>query len=459
MGDDSLVALADTSTVATSGAEATHQVMPHAEGFMIDIARFLLRVFGATHVSETVATLLMVFLSTVVSISIFWLVRRILFSVVDSIVKKTNTDWDDKIFNHKVLNRAAYLPSIISMMAFGMAIEADNWIIHVYMKCVFLYMTLSVSQFLVSLINSVFEAFCEKNPKLRSLGSVKQLVVYVIYIMMFIVMVSIVIDKNPTAIIGALGASAAIMTLVFKETIESLVAGIQLAGNNMLSPGDWVVVPKADANGIVTEVNLNTVKIRNWDNTITTVPPSTLLKDSFTNWKGMKEGAGRRIARSININMDTVRFLTEEELQRYQYMPELYNFFEHRKQGGEAAMEDVTNLTLFRHYMYTYLSRHPQLVREGKGNNMRVMVRYMPATQHGMPVELYCFTRTKVWEEYEAIMADIMDHTIASLPLFGLRPYQISASLRPDSENIQDPIAHSRLAIDEYKPNDNKKIE
>ena len=411
-------------------------VQTQAQGFMIDMARMILRAFGAEHVSEIWATLLMVTVSTILSFSIFWAVRWLLFAIVSRITKTTKTDLDDKIFNRNVLNKAAFLPSIFSMVAFGQAITTDNWLLRLYMKIVFLYMTFSISRFLAALITSSFRTISEKYPKMQSLNSLRQLVVYIVYILMIIGMVSIVIEKNPTTIIGALGASAALMTLVFKETIESLVAGIQLTANNMLSPGDWIDVPKAGANGIVTEVNLNTVKIRNWDNTITTVPPSTLLKDSFTNWRGMKEGDGRRISRSININMDSVRFLTEEEQKPFTEMPELYNYYQRVRKGEGITAEEVTNLALFREYMYSYLLRHPSLVRAGAGSNMRVMVRYLQATQYGMPVELYCFTRTKVWEEYEHVLSEILDHTIATLHRFGLRAYQVTSSWKTVKDDL-----------------------
>ncbi|MCQ7582449.1 mechanosensitive ion channel family protein, partial [Salmonella enterica] len=249
-------------------------------------------------------------------------------------------------------------------------------------------------------------------------------------------------------LLTGLGASAAIMSLVFKETIQSLVSGIQLSANDMVAVGDWIVVPKASANGVVIEMNLNTVKIRNWDNTITTVPPSTLLSDSFTNWKGMSESAGRRLNRSICIDMDTVRFVNPDEEKHFAQMPELYYFFERRKNDETGYLDPLTNLTLFREYIYAYLMRNPAIHDPDDSIRMKLMVRYLQPTQYGMPVELYCFTKTKVWPEHEAIIAQLMDHMIASLSVFGLRPYQVASSKGGQKEGLSEPVKASMLAIE-----------
>lgn len=430
----------------SSEAAAKIEAAKEAHGAFIDIARWLLELCGVNGASDTVATLIMVALSTVISISLYWVAKVILFSVVKRIVLRTPSDWDDYVFNDRVLRRAAFLPSIFSMVAFGLAMHTDNWLNTLYMKVVYLYMTFSVGRFILALLDSVFDLVSVKYPRVRSLKSLKQLLTYVIFILMVIVMVSIIIGRSPEVLLAGLGASAAIMSLVFKETIQSLVSGIQLSANNMLAVGDWIVVPKANANGVVVEMNLNTVKIRNWDNTITTVPPSTLLADAFTNWKGMSESAGRRLTRSICIDMASVRFLTDDEARRFETMPELCHFFQRRAEGAEGSQDQLTNLTLFREYIYAYLIRNPQIQDPDNSTRMKVMVRYLQPTQYGLPVEMYCFSKTKVWEEHEAVISQLVDHMLASLAMFGLLPYQV-ASGATGGEPAPEPVRAAFRAL------------
>lgn len=423
-----------------------------AHGFFIDIAKRLLSLMGVDHTSDLVATLIMIALSALMSLAIFYLSKFIFIKVVGTIVKRTTVTWDDYLLNNKVLTRAAYVPSISSLMGFGLAMHTDNWLHSLYMHFVYLYMTFMWGRLILALVDSTFDLISSKYPKAQSLKSIKQLITYVIFILMVIIMIAIVIDKNPTALLTGLGASAAIMSLVFKETIQSLVSGIQLSANSMVAVGDWIVVPKASANGVVTEMNLNTVKIRNWDNTITTVPPSTLLSDAFTNWKGMSESAGRRLNRSVCVDMDTVRFVSPDEEAHFAQMPELYYFFERRRKDESGYQDPLTNLTLFREYMVAYLTRNPDILDPNPATRTQLMVRFLQPTQYGMPVELYCFTRTQVWAEHEAVISRLMEHMIAAMGEFGLRAYQVASSKAGKPEQLSAPVSASISALDEHKP-------
>lgn len=446
------VLVADTVQAVQAAAAPPMHAHPHAAatGTFVTLARWLLDVCGVEHASDTVATLIMVVLSTVISVSLFWVAKFIIFKVVKRIIAKTPTDWDDYVFSDRVLLRASYLPSIFSMMAFGLAMHTDNWINAIYMKVVYVYMTVSIGRFLLAILDSVFDLVADKYPKARSLMSIKQLFTYVVFVLMVIVLIAVIIGKSPATLLTGLGASAAIMSLVFKETIQSLVSGIQLSANNMVAVGDWIVVPKAQANGIVSEMTLNTVKIRNWDNTITTVSPSTLLSDSFTNWKGMSESYGRRINRSICIDMDTVRFLSEEEERRFRNMPELFYYFQLRDAGNDVANDRLTNLTLFREYMAAYLSQSPLVYNPEDATRIQLMVRYLQPTQYGLPVEIYCFSKTQVWSEYENVIAVITDHMIAASEMFGLQPYQVSSSSSNGGKPLDD-IDPSKEILEQRK--------
>lgn len=227
-----------------------------------------------------------------------------------------------------------------------------------------------------------------------------------------IIIISILIDKNAGSILAGLGASAAILMLIFKDSILGLVAGVQLSANDMLRPGDWITMSKYGADGTVIEVSLTTVKVQNFDKTITTIPPYILVSDSFQNWRGMQESKGRRIKRSINIDLTSIRFYTPDELERIEKAGLL--------EGIEYDKEKpVVNLYLLRQYILNYLKNHKRIHK-----TYALLVRQMQPTPEGLPLEIYCFTDTPVWPEYEAIQSEIFDYILAIIPMFGLRVYQ-----------------------------------
>ena len=227
-----------------------------------------------------------------------------------------------------------------------------------------------------------------------------------------IIIVAILIDKDPTKLLAGLGASAAVLMLVFKDSIMGLVAGVQLSANDMLRPGDWITMPKYGADGYVTEVTLTTVKVQNWDKTITTIPPYALVSDSFQNWRGMFNSGGRRIKRSIFIDMNTIRFCDEKMKKDFV------------KQGFIKAGDKNTyvNLTLFREWLEAWLRNHKEVHKE-----MIVMVRQLQPTPQGLPIELYFFSADTAWVSYEHLQAEIFEYIFAVLPEFKLRAFQSPA--------------------------------
>lgn len=246
-----------------------------------------------------------------------------------------------------------------------------------------------------------------------------------------ILAISLLIGKSPAILISGLGAMAAVLMLVFKDPILGLVAGIQLSANNMLKMGDWLEMPKYGADGAVTDIGLTTVKVRNWDNTITTIPTWALVSDAFKNWSGMSASGGRRIKRSINIDTNSIHFLSEDEQQRLINARLLKPYMEARSEeiGAFNQQSDsdisvlnrrsMTNIGTFRAYLAEYLRNHPQI-----RNDMTQMVRQLAPGSDGLPLEIYAFTSTVVWLEYEAIQADIFDHIFAVIEEFGLRVHQ-----------------------------------
>ena len=250
-------------------------------------------------------------------------------------------------------------------------------------------------------------------------------------ILVGILIISLLLGQSPAILISGLGAMAAVLMLVFKDPILGLVAGIQLSANDMLKLGDWLEMPKYGADGAVTDIGLTTVKVRNWDNTITTIPTWSLVSDSFKNWSGMSASGGRRIKRSINIDSTSVHFLDEQEQQRLIQARLLKPYMDSRHEeitlwnqqhgSGESVLNlrKMTNIGTFRAYHNEYLRNHPRIRKD-----MTLMVRQLAPDNNGLPIEIYAFTNTVVWAEYESIQADIFDHIFAVVEEFGLRIHQ-----------------------------------
>jgi miniconductance mechanosensitive channel len=247
-----------------------------------------------------------------------------------------------------------------------------------------------------------------------------------------IVAISIVIDQSPLILLSGLGALTAVILLIFKDSILGLVAGIQLVANDMVRPGDWIEMPKYGADGDVIEITLNTVKVQNWDKTITTIPTYALISDSFKNWRGMQESGGRRIKRAVYVDVSSVRFCTPEMTAKFSRIKVLEEYIarkqaEMREYNEKHGIDDavlvngrrMTNLGTFRAYLVEYLKRHPKIHQD-----MTFLVRHLQPTELGLPIEIYVCSNDQEWSNYEGIQADIFDHIFASLPEFGLRPFQ-----------------------------------
>lgn len=339
--------------------------------------------------------------------------RKLIIPLVHGITSKTDTIWDDHLLSENVLKSiCALIPPIIIYITIPFIFESDSQILEVLIKVCLVYFTIVSVKLVCTFITSLY-ALSSEHEKLkgRSLKGFYQMLKLVAICVGAIIVISTLIDKNPLAILTGLGAGTAILMLVFQDTIKGLVAGIQLMANDMLSPGDWITVPKYGADGDVIEVTLTTVKVRNWDKTIITVPPYALVNDSFQNWKGMFDTGGRRIKRSINIDMQTVRFCTPEELERYRLQPWM--------EGFEPTSGDVVNLYIFRHYLEYYLKHHPKV-----NHDLIMTIRQLQPTAQGLPVELYFFSADTAWLKYEHLQAEVFDHVLATLHTFDLKVFQ-----------------------------------
>ena len=279
-----------------------------------------------------------------------------------------------------------------------------------------------------------------RRPEARSrpIKGYLQVLKIAIYFGAAIVMISALIDESPLLLLSGLGAMAAVLLLVFKDTILSLVASVQLTSNDMLRVGDWIEMPGMNADGDVVDIALRTVKVQNFDKTITTIPTHRLISDSYRNWRGMSESGGRRIKRSLVIDQNSVRFLGSEEvtgLKRFRLLDDYlarkeqeiaeWNRHELSSDCDQINARRITNIGTLRAYVIAYLQSHPRV----KGADFTLMVRQLPPGPEGLPIEIYCFTDTVDWGEYEAIQADIFDHLLAILPEFGLRLFQQPSGL------------------------------
>ena len=371
--------------------------------------------------------------------------RQLLLRVVKRIVARTKATWDDILFEDRVLRRLCHIvPPVLIYFLLPLAFPPESGMVAFVLKLLLIYVIAVVLRFVNAFLKALHDVADQKEElqgkPLKGLMQTGQVIAFFVCI---ILIISILIDKSPARLLAGLGASAAILMLVFKDSIMGLVSGIQLTANDMLHVGDWISMSKYGVNGRVTEVTLNTVKVRNWDNTIVTVPPYLLISDSFQNWRPMQDSGGRRVMRSVNIDMNSVRFCTPEMLDRFRKIRLLKDYIDETERliaesneqaGVENDPEPVnglhqTNLGVFRAYLERYLRS-----LAGINQEMMLMVRQLQPTEKGLPVELYFFSKVTEWTVYEKVQADVFDHVLAVIPEFGLRVFQ-----NPAGSDVRDP--------------------
>ena len=359
--------------------------------------------------------------------------RKIILRVVAKLVKQTKATWDDIVFNHKVMvNVSRMVAPILIYIAIPIAFpeHADSDLLDFLRRLCLIYIIAVFLRFISALFTAVYQVYSEREQyRDKPLKGLLQTAQVILFFIGAIIIISILINQSPM-----------VLMLVFKDSIMGFVSGIQLSANNMLKVGDWITMPKYGADGTVIEVTLNTVKVRNFDNTITTIPPYLLISDSFQNWQGMQESGGRRVKRSINIDMTSVRFCTPEMLEKYRKIQLLANYVDETEKVVEEYNKEhdidnsvlvngrrQTNLGVFRAYLTNYLRSLPTV-----NQDMTCMVRQLQPTETGIPLELYFFSANKVWVAYEGIQADVFDHVLAIIPEFGLRVFQ-----NPSGEDLR----------------------
>lgn len=371
--------------------------------------------------------------------------RHIILRALAKLVKRTKATWDDIVFDHKVtVHISRMVAPILIYVAIPIAFpeHVDSNLLDFLRRLCLIYILAVFLRFISVFLAAVYHVYSEREQyKDKPLKGLLQTAQVMLFFIGSIIIISILIDRNPMVLLTGLGASAAILILVFKDSIMGFVSGIQLSANNMLKVGDWIAMPKYGADGTVIEVTLNTVKVRNWDNTIITIPPYLLVSDSFQNWQGMRESGGRRVKRSINIDMSSVQFCTPEMLSKYRKIQLLKEYIDEtekvvKEYNKERHIDNTvlvngrrqTNLGVFRAYLTNYLKSLPTINQE-----LMCMVRQLQPTETGIPMELYFFSAAKDWVPYEGIQADVFDHVLAIIPEFGLRVFQ-----NPSGEDFRE---------------------
>ncbi len=388
---------------------------------------------GVADYLDNFAVLLIIIL---LALAVDYICRYILLGAFKKFAKKTTNQLDDLIIEKKIINKGMHIiPSILifTMLPLAYPSPADKEILVLLQKLCQIYIITVSLLFINSLLNLGVELF-HRNDKFKDkpLKGFVQIVQVILFSVGIILLISILINESPSTIFTGIGASAAILMLVFKDTILGFVAGIQLSANDMLRVDDWISMPKYGADGTVIEITLNTVKVKNFDNTISTIPPYALISESFQNWRGMRESPGRRIKRSINLDMNSVKFCTPEMLEKYRkisllagYIDDTENKLQTYNQTNQIDNTILvngrrqTNLGVFRAYLQRYLESLPEVNKE-----MICMVRHLQPTEKGIPMELYFFSSIKDWVIYETIQADVFDHVLAVIPEFDLQIFQ-----------------------------------
>jgi miniconductance mechanosensitive channel len=345
--------------------------------------------------------------------------------------------WYEALVGHRVFRKLAHAaPALVVYYGLDLITGVPPGVKVVAQSVAGTYVVLTVAMAfgrLMDAFGAVYESANPERAQARPIKGYLQLVKIGIAVIAAILMIATLFNRDPLLLLSGLGAMTAVLMLVFKDTLLSLVASMQLSGNDMLRVGDWIEMPQLNADGDVIDISLHTVKVQNWDHTITTIPTWRLISESFKNWRGMSESGGRRIKRSLYIDKTSVRFLGDAERKRMERFALLGDYLARKQAEIDAHNEklrasgqdpvnarNVTNLGTFRAYVEAYLRAHPRIHHQG----MTLMVRQLQPEPTGLPLQLYCFTTTTVWTEYEGIQADIFDHLFAILPEFGLRVFQ-----------------------------------
>lgn len=386
---------------------------------------------------------------TVLSVAAYYITKKIIIRFLYKVFKKTSFAWDDLFVDTRAFDNFAHIAPAIIVLIMAPVVFADfEKLLPFVVRLSEAYLII-VSMTVLFAILKVGEYVMSRHPafKDKPLSSLFQLIRIILYIVAIILVLAVLLNKSPVYLLSAFGAMTAVLMLVFKDTILGLVASIQMSANDMVRVGDWVEMPKFNADGNVIDINLNTVKVQNWDKTITTIPTYYLITDSFKNWRAMHETGGRRIKRAIYIDAYSVRLVDKQTRDKFKKYQLITDYVETREKEIEVFNEEhnidtsvlingrrMTNLGVYRKYIECYLKNHPRIRQD-----MNIMVRQLATESKGIPLEIYCFTNTTVWLEYESIQSDIFDHLYSTASFFDIGIFQ-----EPGGKDLSAALSQSR---------------
>jgi miniconductance mechanosensitive channel len=384
----------------------------------------------AAVLSHAMLVAAIVALSVIVNVA----AKKILLSWIKMLIARSETRWDDIFMQRHVFDRLSHLaPALViyagAPIAFPESIDLQMGVRRVAIA----YMILMVTVVVDAVLNAVVDIYQSYEvSRTRPIKSYVQVGKIFLYLITAVLVIATLLNRSPWGFLSGLGALTAVIMLVFKDTILGFVASIQLASHDMVRKGDWIEMPRFGADGDVIDISLNTVKVQNWDKTISTIPTYALVSETFKNWRGMSESGGRRIKRAIHIDLNSIKFCSEEMLDRYQRVRLLSDYIRQKREelkdhnqkvGADAAevinVRRLTNIGTFRAYIVFYLRAHPKI-----HNDMTFLVRHLAPTENGLPIEIYVFSNDQAWANYEALQADILDHILAVVPEFDLKVFQ-----------------------------------
>ena len=368
-------------------------------------------------IADTFDEMIIAALLVILAIGLDYLCQAIFVGSMKKLAQHTRYQWDSLLLKRKVAHHLVHtIPALLVYALLPLAFIRGKGLLLLSQKICAVYIVsallLAINGFILVFLDMYNMRQASKDHPIKGFMQVLQVLLFFIG---GIVIIAILIGKSPASLFAGLGASAAILMLVFKDTILGFVAGIQLSANDMLRPGDWITVPGSNANGIVQEITLNTVKIQNFDNTISTIPPYTLVSASFQNWRGMVESGGRRVMKSIFLDLNTIKFCTPDMLNTFR--KEIPLLADYKPDEGVTP----TNSQMFRVYVEKYLTSLPVV-----NTDLDLIISQLQSTEYGVPIQIYFFSRNKIWKEYERIQSDIFDHFFAMIPKFELKVYQYS---------------------------------
>jgi len=387
-----------------------------------------------------------------------WLTKHVLLRAIRRALKFVPSEAISKNLSAVVGRFAHIVPALVLYQGIVLVPQLPDWVTSLVANVAAAFIIFSMVFALSGALNLVNDLY-QRRPEARTrpIKGYIQVVRIIVYAAGIVLVVAVLIGRSPVILLSGLGAMAAVLMLVFKDTILSLVASVQLTSNDMIRVGDWIEMPALNADGDVIDIALHTVKVQNWDKTITTIPTYRLIAESFKNWRGMQESGGRRIKRALYIDLTSIRFLGPKELDKLRRVSLIDEYLARKKQeiekwnaalaeGGKDPVNTrrVTNIGTFRAYALSYLRAHSQI-----NQNMTLLVRQLAPGAQGLPLEIYCFTATTAWAAYEDIQSDIFDHLIAIMPSFHLRQFQEESTWSAALAIEKYPVAYSDAAVED----------